>query len=510
MRRISSVALSALLSLPGWLLAADSRAELLQIIHTNDLHSQFDHSHDPNRGGYAAVKWQIDQLRERARLNGIDTLVLDGGDFLEGSQYYFVDEGAYSFQALDAMGYDAVVIGNHDWLMGPRDLDGALGKAAPRFPLLGANFIYQNGHRNIARHMKPYVEFDRAGARVAVLGLTTDSVMYDWKAGGGFIYNPIWTAREELPKLRSRNDFVIALTHLGKQTDRELVRHTDGIDLVVGGHSHTEIHEPVYEKSRGGRVVPIVQAGSWGEVVGDLLVDITPGKPLKILRYQLIPVTGDTPKDPLIHEIITEAREALLERYGREWMTTPIGTTEVPLAAANDGPTVWGNFIAETIRSAVNADLSLDTAPFSGKTHPVGPITPESLLAAYPRLFDFGDRYGWTIWTNRVRGFWLWAVLKSVLKGSGAGFSVAGVSYRIEEKNGDRRVKDLRIGGRRIGWFRRYTMAFPEGISRGADEISETLKIVLKDPRDSRIPIWLALERKVRQVGVIREEDWLP
>ena len=155
-------------------------ARPLQIIHTNDLHSHLDHANDPGRGSYAAVKATIDRIKWEAMNQGIDTLVLDAGDFLEDSQYFLADHGAYAWKAMNAMGYDAVEIGNHDWIAGLKDLDRAVGAAKPAFAFLGANFLYGWDSTNLVKYMRPSFETKRAGARIAVYGLATDDPFFAW------------------------------------------------------------------------------------------------------------------------------------------------------------------------------------------------------------------------------------------------------------------------------------------------------------------------------------------
>src|SRR5665647_280020 len=98
-----------------------SYAKLLHIIHTNDLHSYFTGYAD-GRGGYARIKAQIDELKNEDKKKNIATLVLDGGDFSEGTSYYLANEGANSLKALDIFQTEISVVGNHDFLLGGKAL----------------------------------------------------------------------------------------------------------------------------------------------------------------------------------------------------------------------------------------------------------------------------------------------------------------------------------------------------------------------------------------------------
>ena len=116
-------------------------AKLVQILHTNDLHSYLESTiKDPKKGGHAYLKTAIEKQKYLAGRQGIPSLVLDAGDFLEGNLFFLADGGKQVMKVMNNMGYDAVVLGNHDWLMGTKQMEGYLEETAPSFPLLAANF----------------------------------------------------------------------------------------------------------------------------------------------------------------------------------------------------------------------------------------------------------------------------------------------------------------------------------------------------------------------------------
>jgi 5'-nucleotidase/UDP-sugar diphosphatase len=490
-----------------------AEARPLQIIHTNDLHSQIEHAQDPRFGSYAAVKAKIDELKARAQAQGIETLVLDAGDFSEGSQFYFAGRAQPIWKLFNEMGYDAAVIGNHDWLMGSASLDRTVSDVKPSFAFLGANFMFTPAHEGLKKYLKPAFETTRAGARIAVLGLTTDEFFYNWAAADGDISSPEKKAQQLIPDLRSRNDFVIALTHLGVSRDQKVVFANEGIDLVVGGHSHTFLNTPVMQLDRSGKPVPIVQAGAHGEVVGDLLVDLEPGKPLKILRYQLERVASAGPKDAQMQADVRQVRAQLEQEYGSSWLRETVARAAVPLVKQTAEPTVWSRLSADAMREATHADIAFDIPQFQGHDQPAGPVTREQIIELFPRQFDLSRKFGWTVWTVSVRGLILDETLSRTL-GTNLPFTVSGVTYRIETKpNGDRVVKDIKINGKGISWYRNYRIAVPEGIGRGRAEIISFKKLIEKvitNPKDTNISLWSAIERKMRALGTISRETMPP
>ena len=119
-----------------------AEAKLFQILHTNDTHSFLDNStHAKNRGGVARLKSLIDFYKDKMRSEGVSTLTLDAGDFTEGNVYYLAEGGKKSFNIHNNIGYDVVTIGNHDYLMGAKDLDNILGEVDLNFSFLAIFMI---------------------------------------------------------------------------------------------------------------------------------------------------------------------------------------------------------------------------------------------------------------------------------------------------------------------------------------------------------------------------------
>ncbi len=485
------------------LFAPTAEARLLQILHTNDLHSYMEQSDEPGRGGYAAVKTVIERSRRHAASQGIESVVLDAGDFSDGNSFFFADEGRQSWRVIDAMGYDAVTIGNHDFLVGPEHMDRIARDTNLRTPFLAANMSFESRFRHVRKAVQPYVEFERGGLRVAVLGATTDELVYSFRMkDGGGIGDPAASMNRHLPALRARNDLVILLTHLGLKTDFKVVPKIRGADLVVGGHSHSTLHQPLFIPDLDRKQVPIVQTGSHGDWVGRMLVDVEPGHPMKLLEYELLPVhtsDGSSPLGARIGAMVAEARRMLEKRYTPEWLYSTVGFTNIPIQRPKDATTAWGSFFMETVRQTARADIALDPGEFHGPSQPAGIITPETLMTSYPRVFDATQAMGWTVWRIKVPGWMLQLLVDQVVK-QGQHLNTAGLTFEVESTPAGAQVKNLKIQGRRVNWIKTYTLAVTEGIGRGAVEISFLLQLLF-NPRDTGVPVWSALEQRLRASG---------
>lgn len=475
----------------------------LQIIHTNDLHSQLFHATDPDRGGYLAIKTIIERLKKNAAADGIDSIVLNAGDFSEGSQYYLADHGRAIYRALKALGMDAVTLGNHDWLMGPKSLDAILRSSDVSLPLVGANIRFPRKYTALSRAIQPYISIRKAGLSIAVLGLTTDSFLYEWRNEGGSIDSPIHSANQLLPRLKKRHDLVIALTHIGLKADQRLASSTYGIDVIVGGHSHTVMSQPAIVSNWLGQSVPIVQAGQHGEWVGRLLLDVEPGQAARVIDYGLIPVLQkDVAYDKEVSLSLADARRQLNEEYGDRWLSDPIAQSEVPLDTSPNRFTVWGAIVAQTLREAANAEIGISMPSYYGLSQPAGPITREQLFVLYPRMFDLENRFGYTVWKTKTLGLFIKTALERVMATDYA-LHVDGMSFDVVEKDGKRSIKNLRVAGKPFQWWKSYSIAFPEGFLRAALTITQALEAIFPGSKDTGQSLWLALAEKVQRMKVI-------
>ena len=283
------------------------RPDSLLILHTNDIHAHLVPFEDPKGasvGGAAARAALISRLRGRhAR-----TLLLDAGDVFQGTPFYNFFRGVPDYRSMTLMRYDAGAFGNHELDDGPAWWLRA--RRAASFPVLTANVFVtadsgwaaslepvagplRKGARWIGgakvpdeaplRHITtPYVIQDVGGVKVAILGLTTKdivAIVSRERNQGVAVGDPVTAAQVLVPELRKKADVIVALTHLGVDEDRVLASRVPGIDVIVGGHSHTYLWQPLFIRNgtrNGYDGTAIVQAGRWGDRVGRLAIAIGP------------------------------------------------------------------------------------------------------------------------------------------------------------------------------------------------------------------------------------------
>ncbi|MEA1964174.1 MAG: bifunctional UDP-sugar hydrolase/5'-nucleotidase [Candidatus Aerophobetes bacterium] len=253
----------------------------LTVLYTNDLHTHllpFDLKELKNRGGIISLTSLISKIKEENE----EILLLDAGDFLQ--DYFDIPtsllKGKPMVEWMNEIGYDATVLGNHEFYYGPQGLEDRLKEI--NFPLLSANISGLN-------KVNPYIIREINGVKVGIVGLTTlDYIPFQRFLNLKFS-NPISTAKKYVKLLSSKVDILIFLNHLGVGADKYLAGEVPGIDIIIGGHSHTKIDKPIKIKD-----TYIVQAFKWGAYLGKIEVEIKKdGKGkyfLSQLKHNLIPV----------------------------------------------------------------------------------------------------------------------------------------------------------------------------------------------------------------------------
>ncbi len=281
--------------------AAISKAPVrLTILHTNDMHSRIEPFPD-NGGQWAGLGGMARRaaLIADVRAKEPNVLLLDSGDIFQGTPYFNFFGGELEYKLMTRMGYDASTLGNHDFDNG---LDG-LGRQLPNagFPFLIANYDFSK--TPLAGKFQPYKVFVKQGVRVGVFGLGIElaGLVGDKNFGQTLYLDPVAKAREMVAQLRGpeKCDLVICLSHLGykyeneKIDDRKLAAQVSGIDLILGGHTHTFMDAPEPIKGPDGHVALINQVGWSGINLGRLDYDFAPGaKRGGLASAAVVPVRG--------------------------------------------------------------------------------------------------------------------------------------------------------------------------------------------------------------------------
>lgn len=443
----------------------------LTILHTNDHHGRF-WKNGNGEYGLAARKTLADAVRAEVWAKGGHVLLLDAGDINTGVPESDMLDAEPDIRGMNAMGYDAMAVGNHEF-----DNPLTVLRKQERwmeFPLLAANIYDSSGQRLFA----PWHLFRLRGLTVAVFGLTTEStaIVGNPEHVRGIVFrSAVDEARELVPRLRRQADVVIALTHLGftgtelpgdSTGSRALARAVPGIDLIVDGHSHTQLDAPVLE---GGTV--IVQAGEYGKYLGrvDLKwtrdqVFLTGGALLPVnlvskVNGEIVPPATPVAEDPAMLDLLAPFKE-----QGGKALETVIGQANGHFTADRDvtrsSQTALGSLACLALMEKTGADAAVMNSGGIRAGLPSGPITYRDVLTVKP--------FGNTICTVDMTGEELAGYLGQVAAfapGSGAFAQFGGVRFVLRAGA----AKDVFVGGAPLDAGRMYTVAMESYLAGGGD-----------------------------------------
>ena len=439
------------------LLSAESAAaaegrKTFTILHTNDMHSAFvgmgpasDYTpstpgNDKTRGGYARIATVI-AARRKAREGQGPVLVLDDGDFSMGTAFAAASrEIGGELQLMGRMGYDATTFGNHEFDLGPDGLGKAITVAskAGRIPaVLSSNSDFSGSDSTLAELqqlvkagvIRRHLVIERGGMRFGLFGLLGKEAQIYTSGGAAKFLDPVESARAVVKTLRETEkvDVVIALSHGGVQKgkdgrfslgeDVELPVAVLGIDIVIGGHSHTELNEPIIANGR----TPVVQTGKEGRNVGELVISLDGGR-LAVESYRLYPIddsiAGDRAMSDEIDKLKKGVTAAVFASRGYS-VDQPLAVT--PQDLSNDftdipASTVLANLVTDSFRKATQADIGFNVngmvrAPLlRGKT---GVLTVYDVFAVAPLGAGVLDT---TAGSTLVTGYFTGHELKNMLE----------------------------------------------------------------------------------------------
>jgi len=259
--------------------SAQQRIKLV-ILHTNDTHSQVEPTEKStlktsDMGGYARRMGLISKIREQEK----NVLLVDAGDYSQGTPYFNFFNGRVEIDAMNRMSYDAGTLGNHEFDNGIDTLAVVLKNA--RFPMISSNYMLDK--TSLFPIVKKYVILEKAGLRIGIMALDVnpESLIFEKNYRGLVYQDPVEKANEvsELLKKKEKCDVIICLSHLGSDgtkkevNDFEIARKTRYIDVIIGGHSHSMITNTTV-KNAAGKPMVISQMGKSGLFLGKIELEL--------------------------------------------------------------------------------------------------------------------------------------------------------------------------------------------------------------------------------------------
>ena len=400
-------------------LAAENDSTTATILFTHDLHSHLLPSAKEGGGeygGYARLMTVINQQREKYP----DAILVDGGDFSMGSLFQTAfATSAIELRMMGAMGYDATTFGNHEFDYLPAGLVGMLHAAAasgdPVPAIVDANYLPpeagEEGYSETAQSVwdalgnygvEDYIILERGGIYYVLFGLTGFNSDECAPNSGMILDDPAETAQRVVDEATAAcvetygvEPLVIALSHSGTSggegEDYELAQKVEGIHLIVSGHTHTTLHEPIEVNNTW-----IVSAGEYGKYLGVVQMDYKTDGTAVLTGYELIPVDENVEEDPeiaaLVESFKTDVEVNYLANYGMTFdqiltnNTYKFDTIKEVKATAHES--TLGNVFSDAYKWAVEqatgetVDLALTATGVIRESIPLGDVTVSDIFNA--------------------------------------------------------------------------------------------------------------------------------
>ena len=384
--KISKLILSALFG--AILIAPTASAEKLVILHTNDTHSMIDPDDTDGLGGVLRRKVVIDSVRKAEK----NVLLVDAGDFVQGTLYFNIYRGEVEQKMMNELGYDIRILGNHEFDNGIDELADLL--ADSQAELLATN--YDLSQSALARKFRPFTIREVGDKLVGFIAVNLNPEGMITKGNyDGVVYNDAVKAANAAAwwlKHIDKVDAVVAVTHIGYEPtmppgDRQLAELSEDIDVIIGGHSHDLIRPDAAPDSRlqpevrnaDGRIVTVGQLGKSGKYIGKMEIDLDS----LTTRYETIRIDGrlDSRIDPRL--------DAVIEPYRRgvdSLMHVVVGKSAVDMPKGSNELLNFGaDFIFERGRKfAGDVDLAIVNKGGLRRSLPKGDITEGMIITLMP------------------------------------------------------------------------------------------------------------------------------
>lgn len=469
----------------------------LVILHTNDVHGQaqprvatwLGGDEPPLVGGLPRLAAAVRAVHEEVGEENV--LLVDGGDWSSGTPEGLLEDGVVFVTAMAAVGYDAMCVGNHELDRGVAPFMELVRKTEA--PAVLANVRNKEGER--VEWAPPYRVFERAGLKVAVVGLVTQSTPSITHSDAKAVV--FCDPAEELGKVREELgdtvDLVIPATHLGVDTDRAVARAHPDLVFIAGGHSHTYLREGVQEGD-----VLIGQVGSKASNLGrlDLWFDSETGEITR--REYKVTSLLEEPAEAARVQRVDELCATLVSATEAN-MSEVVGELTAPLERARSSTesSGAGNLIADAFREHFDADCAFQNRGGIRCNLPKGPVTRRDLF----ELLPFGNHPV----LLELKGEHLEGTLRQAVEGTAhTGLEVSGLT--LEVSGGDApKLLGVLVGAERLDPEQVYRVATNNFLAEGGDNY--LLLGEAKSVTHDQILLRTLLERKFEGEALVPPTD---
>lgn len=432
----------------------------LTIFHVNDTHTAFlpepatwRDDHAPV-GGIVALASHLAEQRAAAG----PSVLFDAGDFMTGNPIGEIDvdgvRGGGWIDMLNTLGIDAGVIGNHDFDQGRENARKLAARA--NWPVMALDLRNEKGELELPDGP---VVLERGGLKIGVIGVTCSDlfdVCADVRVAGLRLDDQEEVVRRWIRELDPKTDLLVLITHDGIERDTELARDLagSGLDVIVGGHSHTRLKSP---RLVGG--ILIVQAGSKTTDLGRLDLRVADDRVVSYDGRLITTYAAGRHADPSLEALVATYSARVDSEYGRV-----IGELATPWQRSGREESNVGDWVCDALRAAADADVALLNSGTLRKSFTAGPLT---LLDVYA-LLPFSN----TLVTFDADGATLRRIVEANARGAVSGvhgiLQVAGLRYAFSEVDGGAKVEEIAVNGEPLDDARVYKVACPDFVAQKA------------------------------------------
>lgn len=431
----------------------------ITILHTNDMHGFFvEGAYD----GMGAAKMMT--FFDKMRALSANTLTLDAGDATQGANIVTLTKGENAIKILNALSYDAMTLGNHEFDYGSEQLLKNI--TAADFPMLAANITVTATGKDYAT---PYIIKEVDGLKVAIFGLATPETTYKTHPDnvvGLTFKDPFETAKALVPTLKAQADIVIGLVHLGDEGEyvNSKLAGIEGLDVVIDGHSHSTY--------ANGKLVDGLLIASTGEKtknVGVIELSVKDKTIVSKDAYLYTKAQSLSSTDEPTMKALIDTLQAVNSEIENEVVASTPEVLVGEKAVVRTGESNLGNLIAESLLDISGADVALTNGGGIRSSIDVGDITKGEVLTVLP--------YGNTVRVIEVTGADLVAAIENGVSdypvAKGAFPHIAGMTVEFDSsKEKSNRVVSLKIGGVAVDLTKTYTLATNDYLVAGGDTYS--------------------------------------
>ena len=367
----------------------------LTFLHTSDIHSRLiPYRAQLNAGDQGMGLMQdnepfggaarIAHIIKREKARGERVLYVDSGDCFQGAPIFNAFHGEVEQRVMTQLQPDGVVVGNHEFDGGLKNYAKQL-KAWAAYPVLAANYLFEPSNP-LNDVVKPVTIINKDGVKIGIIGIANFSSLSSITDVGTSLeiipIDIVQATQDWIDVLRPQVDVLVGVSHAGLGEDEDIIKETEGLDILLGGHLHIVLDPPKVIKDKSGRDVILAHSGAFAKFVGRLDVVIRNGEVVNH-KYEIFPVDSSVPEDPLMLDLLEPYRLKMNQLFD---LTSVYGYSDrvINRFGFDGGDSPLGNLVAEAIRKHAWADFGMTNSLGIRTDIFPGPVTMDDLFNVFP------------------------------------------------------------------------------------------------------------------------------